>query len=81
MSTGMIIYIIVMTFTLLIVGGLTFLMYKYDHYKFISGYGNRPKEEQKKLLENGYPQAVRRLMLYTTIILLMTFIGGLFTIP
>jgi hypothetical protein len=81
MSTGFIIYVIIMSFTLFIMGGLTFLMYKYDNFSLISGFANRPKEEQEELIKRGFPQAVRRLMLYSTLILLAILILSLFRIP
>ncbi|MDV2581377.1 DUF3784 domain-containing protein [Alkalibacillus haloalkaliphilus] len=81
MSQGMIGYIIVMGFTLMIMGGLTFLMYKYKDYTLISGFSNRSKEEQEQLIKNGYPQAVKRLLLNTFLILLLTFVVSLFRVP
>ncbi|MDQ0338444.1 hypothetical protein J2S00_001228 [Caldalkalibacillus uzonensis] len=81
MSTGMIVYIIMMSWTLIIVGGITFLMYKYEDYTLISGFANRTKEEQEQLIKNGYTQAVKRFLLTSTLILLITFVLSLFRIP
>ncbi|WP_411954293.1 DUF3784 domain-containing protein [Alkalibacillus sp. S2W] len=81
MSEGMIIYSIVMGFTLIIMGGLTFLVYKRNDFTLINGFANRSKEEQQQLIQNGYTDAIKRYLLHTFIILLATFIVGFLPIP
>ncbi|MET3682873.1 cellulose synthase/poly-beta-1,6-N-acetylglucosamine synthase-like glycosyltransferase [Alkalibacillus flavidus] len=81
MSEGMIIYSIVMGFTLIIMGGLTFLVYKRNDFTLISGFANRSKEEQQQLIQSGYTDAIKRYLLHTFIILFVTFIVSFLPIP
>ena len=81
MSTDTIVFLITMGFTLIIHGGLTYLVVKKQDYSLISGFYNRPEEEQQQLIENGYPQAIGRLLFYTFIILFISVILALFQIP
>ena len=40
---------------------------KKEGYWLISGFANRPKEEQAQLISNGYPQKVGGLLIITAI--------------
>jgi len=81
MSTSTIAFFIIMGFTLIIHGGLTYLIIKKKEYSFISGFYNRPKEEQQQLIKNGYPQAVGKLLFFTFIILVVSVLLALFRVP
>ncbi|MGG3739160.1 DUF3784 domain-containing protein [Aeribacillus pallidus] len=81
MSTSMIAFLIIMGFTLIIHGGMTYLVLKKKEYSFISGFYNRSKEEQQQLIENGYPQAIGKLLLYTFIILFVSVVLALIRVP
>ncbi|GAA0342598.1 hypothetical protein GCM10008967_36290 [Bacillus carboniphilus] len=81
MGSGAIAFYIVMGWTLLITGGLTYLIVKQKNYDLISGFGNKTKEEQEQLIQNGYPQAIGKVLLHTWIILLISFILGIFQVP
>lgn len=81
MSTGTIVFIITMGFSLLIHGGLTYLIVKKKDYTLISGFSNRPKEEQEELIKNGFPQALGKLLQTTFVLLLLSFILYFLPIP
>lgn len=81
MSTGTIVFIITMGFSLLIHGGLTYLIAKKKDYSLISGFSNRPKEEQEELIRNGFPQALGKLFQTTFVLLLLSFILYFLPIP
>lgn len=81
MSTDIIAFLIIMGFTLIIHGGLAYLVIKKKDYSLISGFSNRPEEEQKQLIENGYTQAIGKLLLYTFIILIISVILALLRVP
>lgn len=81
MSKSTIIFIITMGFTLIIHGGLTYLVVKLKNYSLINGFNNRPLEEQEQLIKNGYPQAIGKLLLYTFYILFVSVILGIFQVP
>ncbi len=77
----MIIFVIVMGWTLLIMGGITYLLYKQKDYSLISGFSNRPEEEQEYLIENGYMEAIKRMMLHSTLILALLLVLGVLSVP
>lgn len=81
MDAGKIIYIIFMGFTLATFGGITYLFKKVKDYSLLSGFSNRPEEEQEYLKKSGYLTAIGNVFYISFIILLITFIGGLFPIP
>ncbi|MBS4201810.1 DUF3784 domain-containing protein [Bacillus sp. FJAT-49732] len=81
MSTGTIIFIIVMGWALIIHGGLTYLIVKKKEYSLISGFLNRPKEEQEYLIQNGYMEALGNIFKITFYLFAATFIAGLLPIP
>ncbi|MCJ8008596.1 DUF3784 domain-containing protein [Lederbergia wuyishanensis] len=81
MSTGTIIFIIAMGWALIIHGGLTYLIVKKKEYSLISGFLNRPKEEQEYLIQNGYIEALGRIFKITFFIFAATFLLGLLPIP
>lgn len=81
MSSGIIAFYIAMGWTLLITGGLTYLILKKKQYSLISGFNNKSKEEQEQLIENGYPQAVGKLLMYTWILLFASVLLQLFGVP
>lgn len=80
MSTGKLIYIIVMGWTLIVIGGITYLFKKQKDFTFLSGFSNRPDEKQY-LKESGYLTAISNVLFTSFLILLITFIVGLFPIP
>lgn len=47
--------------------GLGWALRKKEAYWLLSGFANRPKEEQEKLIQNEYPQKVGALLLYTAL--------------
>lgn len=81
MSTGKLIYIIVMGWTLIVIGGITYLFKKQKDFTFLSGFSNRPDEEKQYLKESGYLTAISNVFFTSFWILLITFIVGLFPIP
>jgi hypothetical protein len=81
MSKGTIILAIIMGWTLLIVGGLTYLIVKKKEYSLLSGYSNRPEEEKQYLKENGYIDKVGKYLTYTFYLLALAFILTLFNVP
>lgn len=54
-----------------------YLILKRRSYMFISGFATRPEEEQKQLIDNGYPQGVGRLFLIISAGLLLLMPLGL----
>ena len=81
MSTGKLIYIITMGFTLISFGGITYLFKKKKDFSLLSGYSNRPEEEKQYLQESGYLKAMSNVFFTSFWIILVTFIVGLFPIP
>ncbi|MFD1737791.1 DUF3784 domain-containing protein [Bacillus salitolerans] len=55
--------------------GLFFLLgwaVKYKgNYGLLSGFSNRPKEEQEQLIQNGYPQKTGAVLIYTAVGMLL----------
>ncbi len=56
------------------------LMLKYDYYDFVSNFGMRKQNEQKQLLENGWPQKHAKLMVGLGSVLLVFLIPVLLAI-
>lgn len=81
MSTGKLIYIITMGFTLISFGGITYLFKKKKDFSLLSGYSKRPEEEKQYLQESGYLKAMSNVFFTSFWIILVTFIVGLFPIP
>lgn len=81
MNTGTIIYLLLMGWTLIIYGGLTYLFAKKKDYMLLSGFHKRPEEEQEYLKESGYLDAIGKLFTITFWIFAATFILGLLPIP
>ncbi|MBS4196753.1 DUF3784 domain-containing protein [Lederbergia citri] len=81
MSTGTIIFIIAMGWALIVHGGLTYLIVKKKEYSLISGFLNRPKEEQEYLIQNGYIEAVGKILKVSFYLFATTFLVGLLPIP
>ncbi|GGA74531.1 DUF3784 domain-containing protein [Ornithinibacillus halotolerans] len=81
MSKGMIIYAIVMGWTLIIYGGITYLIVKKKELSLISGFSNRPKDEQEYLKENGYIDVLGKIMLYSFYMLLLATILPILKVP
>src|SRR5699024_6606311 len=71
----------VMGWSLLIYGGLTYLIAKKKDYTLISGFNNRSKEEQEYLHESGYLEATGKLLTITFWMFFATFVLGLLPIP
>ncbi len=78
---GLIIFLIIMGWTLLIYGELTFLVVKKKDYFLLSGFANRPEEEQAYLKQNGYIEAVGKLLMVTFSLLALSFLLGVFSVP
>lgn len=81
METNTIILIIVMGWALVIYGGLTYLIVKKKEYSLISGFLNRPKDEQEFLKENGYIEALGKVFKITFYLFVATFLLALLPIP
>lgn len=81
MTTGMLIFIVVMGWTLIIHGGITYLIVRKKEYSLISGFYNRPKEEQEYLIENGYVEKLGKIFLYSFYILLLAILLTVFRVP
>ncbi|MRG87138.1 DUF3784 domain-containing protein [Salinibacillus xinjiangensis] len=81
MTKNMIIFTIIMGWTLLIYGGITYLLVKKKEYSLISGFYNRPEEEQSFLIENGYVKAMEKLLVYTFYLHVLAFLLTLLDVP
>ncbi|MEN2467296.1 DUF3784 domain-containing protein [Ornithinibacillus sp. FSL M8-0202] len=81
MTTGMLIFIVVMGWILIIHGGMTYLIVKKKEYSLISGFYNRPKEEQEYLIENGYIEKLGKIFVYSFYILLLAILLTVFRVP
>ncbi|MGM8214862.1 DUF3784 domain-containing protein [Bacillaceae bacterium W0354] len=81
MSKGMIIFIIVMGWTMLIHGGITYLIVKKKEYSLISGFYNRPEEERNYLIENGFIDRMGNFLIQSFYLLVLTFLLVVFNIP
>lgn len=81
MDKGKLIYIFTMGWTLIIYGGLTYLIAKKKDYMLLSGFHRRPEEEQEYLHESGYLDAMGKLLTITFWIFVAVFILGLLPIP
>lgn len=81
LKTSTIIYLIAMGWALLIHGGLTYLIVKKKEYSLISGFSNRPKEEQETLIKNGFIDAMGRFLTISFYLFAVTFVAGLLPIP
>ncbi|MGP4060689.1 DUF3784 domain-containing protein [Halobacillus sp. H74] len=80
-DTGRIVFIIVMGWSLIIYGGLTYLVVKKKEYGLLSGFGSRPEEEKEILIYNGYINALGKLLKYTFYLLVLSFLLGLSSVP
>src|SRR5690606_26111807 len=47
----------------------------------ISGFSNRPKEEQEYLIENGYMKKLGKIMVYSFYLLVLATILPIFNVP
>lgn len=81
MESSTIIFIIAMGWALIIYGGITYLIVKKKEYSLISGFLNRPKEEQEYLIKNGYMEAMGRFFKITFYLFALAFLLGLLPIP
>src|SRR5690625_7779885 len=81
MDKGKLIYILTMGWTLIIYGGLTYLVAKKKDYMLLSGFHRRPEEEQEYLHKSGYLDAMGKLLTITFWIFVAVFILGLLPIP
>ncbi|WP_042148882.1 DUF3784 domain-containing protein [Paucisalibacillus sp. EB02] len=81
MSTEMLIFIIVMSWTLIIHGGLTYLIVKKKDYSLISGFNNRSKEEQEYLINKGYTTVLGKIFTNSFYLLLFATFLTLFRVP
>jgi len=81
MSKGMIIFIILMGWTLIIHGGITYLIVKKKEYSLISGFYNRPEEEQKYLIEHGYIEKMGQVFKQSFYLLLAAALLTVFKVP
>lgn len=81
MNTGTLIYIITMGWSLLIIGGLTYLLVKKKDYTLISGFSKRSDKEKEYLAKSGYLDALSKLLHISFWIFFITFILGLLSVP
>lgn len=81
MSKGMIVFTIIMGWTLLIYGGITYLIVKKKEYSLISGFYNRPEEEKKYLIEHGFLDKLGKVLTQSFFLLLLAFLLTLFKVP
>lgn len=72
---------ILLGWVLLIYGGLTFLIVKKKDYTFISGFSNRPKEEQERLIQSGFIEALGKLLVMTFFLFVITYVFWLLSVP
>lgn len=77
----MIVFIIIMGWTLIIHGGLTYLIIKKKEYSLISGFTNRSEQEQQELIGNGYIKALEKLLHITFYLLAITILLEFLPIP
>lgn len=81
MSTVKIGMIILLGWVAIILGGLTYLVRKQKDATLISGFSNRPKEEQEYLKQSGYIEAVGKYLFISFIIYLITYVLWIFSVP
>ncbi|WP_010093543.1 DUF3784 domain-containing protein [Ornithinibacillus scapharcae] len=81
MTKDLLIFLIVMGWTLIITGGITYLIVKKKEYGLVSGFSNRPKDEQEYLIENGYIDKIGKLLLYTFYSMVLVVILTVFRVP
>ncbi|WP_165445047.1 DUF3784 domain-containing protein [Gracilibacillus phocaeensis] len=81
MEKGQILFIILMGWAVLIYGGLTFLIAKKKDLSLINGFIKRSEEEKKYLMENGYVDAIGKLLTYSFFLFLLSYILGIFQVP
>ncbi|MBM7553574.1 DUF3784 domain-containing protein [Thalassobacillus pellis] len=72
MDTDRIVFLIVMGWTLIIHGGLTYLIVKKKEYGLISGFGTRPEEEKEYLRNSGYIEVLGKVLKITFYLLVLT---------
>ncbi len=77
----MVVLIIVQLFIIGLFLLFGYLIIKKEYYSLISGFESKSEEDKKILIENGYPQAMGRVMIYSSIILFIGLILFLFGIP
>lgn len=81
MSPAKIGMIILFGWIAIILGGLTYLIFKKKDATLISGFSNRPKEEQEQLKKSGFIEALGKLLLTSFIIYMVTYILWIFSVP
>ncbi len=77
----MLIYIIVMGWTLIVYGSIAYFIIKKKEYGLISGFSNRPKEEQEYLIQNGFIEKLGKVLLYSFFMLVIAAVLPIFHIP
>ncbi|MEN2767587.1 DUF3784 domain-containing protein [Ornithinibacillus xuwenensis] len=81
MSNSMLIFIVVMGWTLIVFGGITYLIVKKKEYSLISGFYNRPKEEQEYLIQYGYIEKMGKVLLISFYLLIIATLLTVFGVP
>ncbi|MDY0407627.1 DUF3784 domain-containing protein [Virgibacillus soli] len=81
MNPSKIIYIITMGWTLIIFGGITYLLTKKQEFILINGFDKRPEEEKQYLEESGYLTALGKVFKLSFWVFAVTFVLGLLPIP
>lgn len=81
MDRSTLIYIVTMGWTLIIYGGITYIIAKRKDYMLLSGFHRRPKEEQEFLHKSGYLEATGKLLVVTFWMFFATFLLGLIPVP
>ncbi|RNA70199.1 DUF3784 domain-containing protein [Alteribacter keqinensis] len=77
----MLIAITIQLFSFLIIWIPAYFIYKKGVYMLLSGFNTKPEEEQQRLIENGYPQAVGKAMMNSSYILLAGAVLAFFVEP
>lgn len=73
--------IILLGWVVIIYGGLTFLIVKKKDLTLISGFSNRPKEEQEQLVKSGFIEALSKLLIITFILFVTMYVLWIFSVP
>lgn len=68
-------------FIIILSGLFSYLILHHKAYALVSGFNTKSDEEQQRLIEKGYPQAVGKLLLHATIILSFGLILELIQLP
>ncbi|MCT1578223.1 DUF3784 domain-containing protein [Oceanobacillus kimchii] len=68
-------------FIIILSGLFSYLILHHKAYALVSGFNTKSDEEQQRLIEKGYPQAIGKFLLHATIILSFGLILELILLP